>query len=129
MKRVLGWMLLSGLFACGTKPRARPIPGDHETALKVEVLNASGRAGEARTGTRLLRQAGIDVVYFGNAAEASLDSTLIIVRRGSVGAGERVRRVLGIGRVDVQLERAPRRGLCAVEPRPRLPPVAARTPR
>ena len=66
-------------------------------------VNASGRIGDARAGTRLLRRAGIDVVYFGNVAPPeTLDSTRIIVRRGDAQVGERVRAALGVGRVEVQ---------------------------
>ncbi len=94
------------LCACG----ANTIPGDRGPALAVEVLNASGRAGDAKVGTRLLRRAGIDVVYFGNASPgdpaSGLDSTRIIVRRGAAKAGERVRAALGVGRVEVQLDSA-----------------------
>jgi hypothetical protein len=68
------------------------------------VLNASGRAGDARIGTRVLREAGIDVVYFGNAVENGLDSTRIIVRRGTEQVGARVRAALGQGRVEIQLD-------------------------
>jgi hypothetical protein len=88
----------------GDSTKTRPIPGDRGTAITVEVLNASGRLGDARVGTRLLRRAGIDVVYFGNAAESGLDSTRIIVRRGAGNVGERVRAALGQGRVEVQLD-------------------------
>ncbi len=84
--------------------KTRPIPGDRSPAITVEVLNASGRLGDARVGTRLLRRAGIDVVYFGNAAESGLDSTRIIVRRGAGNVGERVRAALGQGHVEVQLD-------------------------
>jgi hypothetical protein len=69
----------------------------------VEVLNASGRPGLARIGTRVLRQAGIDVVYFGNAGAAA-DSTRIVVRRGTAAVAERVRAALKIGRVAVELD-------------------------
>src|SRR5216684_9028843 len=93
------------LCACGGGTPANTIPGDRGPALTVEVLNASGRAGDARVGTRLLRRAGIDVVYFGNASDPSgLDSTRIIVRRGAAKAGERVRAALGVGRVEVQFD-------------------------
>jgi hypothetical protein len=56
----------------------------------------------------VLRRAGIDVVYFGNAPAALgvIDSTRIIVRRGAVSVGERVRRALGAGRVEVQPDSA-----------------------
>lgn len=74
--------------------------------MTVEVLNASGRAGAARVATRVLRQAGIDVVAFGNApaAGAGLDSTRIIVRRGGAAVGSPVRAALGAGRVQVELD-------------------------
>jgi hypothetical protein len=47
----------------------------------------------------LLRRAGIDVVNFGNAPPGAIDTTRILVRRGSVAAGEQVRRVLKVGKV------------------------------
>lgn len=65
----------------------------------VEVLNASGRAGLARAAALQLRRAGVDVVYFGNAAEGPLDSTRVLVRRGDLAAGTRVRTALGAGAV------------------------------
>lgn len=95
-------LLLSGCG--GGSPQAHPIPGDNGPAITVEVLNASGRVGNARVGTRILREAGFDVVYFGNASERGLDSTRIIVRRGTAKVGERVRSVLGQGRVEVDLD-------------------------
>jgi len=88
----------------GDSTQTRPIPGDRSPAITVEVLNANGRAGDARIGTRLLRRAGMDVVYFGNAPESGLDSTRIIVRRGAEKVGERVRAALRQGRVEVQLD-------------------------
>jgi hypothetical protein len=80
------------------------VPGDGAEPLAVEVLNATGRDGLARAGTRMLRRAGIDVVYFGNApaALAGLDSTRLVVRRGATDVGERVRRALGVGRIVVE---------------------------
>jgi hypothetical protein len=93
------------IAACGSGgAQGHSIPGDKAPAIMVEVLNANGRDGDARVGTRLLRNAGIDVVYFGNAAESGLDSTRIIVRRGTADVGERVRSVIGRGRVEVQLD-------------------------
>jgi hypothetical protein len=96
------------LAACGGEgdnARAFPIPGERGGRLTVEVLNASGRLGVARAGALTLRRAGIDVVYFGNAAEgAPLDSTRILVRRGSVNAGTRVRAALRVGRVRIEVD-------------------------
>ena len=90
----------------GDGTRTPPIPGDRGAAITVEVLNANGRSGDARAGTRLLRRHGIDVVYFGNAPteEGTIDSTRIIVRRGSAKVGERVRAALGLGKVDIDLD-------------------------
>lgn len=95
------------VLGCGRDASpGRTIPGDRGPAITVEVLNANGRAGDARVGTRVLREAGIDVVYFGNAPESGLDSTRILVRRGAGKVGERVRAVLGLGRVEMQLDSA-----------------------
>ena len=65
------------------------------------MLNGSGRVGLARSATRLLRRQGLDVVFFGNA-EATSDSTSIIVRRGDPGAARDVRDGLRMGRILVQ---------------------------
>ena len=89
---------------------ALPIPGENGPRLTVEVLNASGKPGLAKIGTRLLRRASIDVVAFGNAPAsgggATLDSTRVVVRRGGPPVGDRIRRALGVGRVVVQLDSA-----------------------
>ena len=79
---------------------------DLANRTRVEVLNGSGVPGVAAEATELLRASGLDVVYFGNASESGLDSTRIIVRRGSQSAGERVRAALGVGRVEVDLDSA-----------------------
>jgi LytR cell envelope-related transcriptional attenuator len=86
--------------------RAYDVPGETGAHLEVEVLNASGVDGLARTGTRVLRQEGLDVVDYGNAPGdlGQLDSTRILVRRGTRAAGERVRRALDVGRVTVQAD-------------------------
>ena len=78
---------------------AYPVPAP-DRRITVEVLNASGRAGLARSATRLLRRRGLDVVFFGNA-DAPADSTRIVVRRGDPGAGRDVRDGLGMGRVTI----------------------------
>lgn len=70
---------------------------DGEQRIVVEVLNGTEVNGLARVGTRLLRQAGIDVVYFGRTAQA--ESTAVIVRRGERSRGDAVRRALGVGQV------------------------------
>jgi hypothetical protein len=83
---------------------AYPIPSA-EDRIVVEVLNGTTRVGLARTATRLIRQQGLDVVFFGSADSASrTDSTRVIVRRGKRGAAEIVARALGAGRVEVELD-------------------------
>ena len=101
---------LLGLAACGQgddRP-AFAVPGADGRRIVVEVLNATGRAGLARTATRVLRQEGIDVVFYGNAtapAEPGAgDTTRILVRRGDRAAGERVRRALRVGTVAVRVD-------------------------
>jgi hypothetical protein len=97
---------LLGLLACRGDAReaALPLPGEHGPRITVEVLNASGRPGLARVGTRMLRREGIDVVAVGNApdTERALDTTRIVVRRGSLAAGTPIRDALGVGRVLLQ---------------------------
>ncbi len=77
---------------------ARPIPGEG-SRIVVEILNASGVVGLARVATGRLRDAGLDVVYFGTDSAVTLDSTEVLVRREDGGAGDLVRRALGTGRV------------------------------
>lgn len=104
-RRALAGALGALLAACGgdgSGGHAFPIPGERNGRVIVEVLNASGRSGLARAGALTLRRAGLDVVYFGNAAEGPLDSTRILVRRGAVDAGNRVRAALRVGRVSVE---------------------------
>src|SRR6266568_1075172 len=89
--------LALALAACRDQ-RAAP------SRVTVEVLNASGKPGLAKAATRLLRQAGIDVLTFRNAPDSvgALDSTRILVRRGGSPVGERIRKALGTGRVAVE---------------------------
>lgn len=99
------------VVACGQdrqRGHAFPIPGEGRDRVIVEVLNTTDRAGLARTATRVLRQAGLDVVFYGNAAAgaAPLDTTRILVRRGSASSGERVRRALGTGKVGLEPDTA-----------------------
>ena len=105
-KAVVGLLAAVGclaLAACqgDAGARAFPIPGERGGRVVVEVLNAGGRPGAARLGALTLRRAGIDVVYVGNADAGALDSTQIVVRRGSVATGQRVRAALKLGRVSV----------------------------
>jgi hypothetical protein len=79
---------------------AYPIPSP-EGRISVEVLNGTKRAGVARAATRMLRRRGLDVVFFGNA-DAAVDSTRVVVRRGDSAAGREVRQAIGAGRLVVE---------------------------
>lgn len=72
----------------------------------VEILNGSTRQGAARIATRVLRRAGFDVVYFGNAPDP-VDSTLVLIRRGPELPGTWLLEALGTG--SVRVEEAPAR--------------------
>jgi hypothetical protein len=69
----------------------------------VEVLNGTDRRGLARGGSRRLRAAGFDVVFFGNAS-APVDTTMILVGANGEALGERLQEVLGTGVVLEQLD-------------------------
>jgi hypothetical protein len=100
---------------------AYPIPQpDHR--IRVEVLNGTQRAGLARTATRLLRERGLDVVFYGGGPAA--ESTRIYVRRGDPGQGREVAEALGAGRVSVSpdtLRRVDVTVLLGQDWRPHLP--------
>ncbi|HEX9755264.1 MAG TPA: LytR C-terminal domain-containing protein [Gemmatimonadales bacterium] len=98
-------LLVVVALAASCKEREPPpaLAAEDGSRVVVEVLNASSRRGLARIGTRVLREAGLDVVSFGNA-ESALDSTRILIRRGSDHAGRRVARVLGVGVIERRLD-------------------------
>jgi hypothetical protein len=68
-------------------------------AGRLEVLNASGRAGLARAATAELREGGFDVVYYGNAPGSDGDSSVVLARVGSDGVARAAATKLGIARV------------------------------
>ena len=80
--------------------------GDDRTV--VEVLNASGRSGLARSATRELRRAGVDVVYLGNAGFDTLTATIVLSRRGDSVRAVQVAELLRVTRTARQPD-TPRR--------------------
>jgi hypothetical protein len=68
-------------------------------AGRVEVLNGSGRAGLARSATQQLRDAGFDVVFYGNAPASLGDSSVVINRVSSERVARAAAEKLGITRV------------------------------
>lgn len=69
--------------------------------IKVEVLNASGKRGLARSATFALRDAGFDVVRYANDP-TSRDSTLVLARSGNEDWARLVARALGGARVEAR---------------------------
>ena len=69
------------------------------TRVRVEVLNAAGVPGLARAATERLRDAGFDVVYFGNAGSSGGDTSMVLHRAGRPDDARRVAEALSIGRV------------------------------
>ena len=68
--------------------------------MTVEVLNGTVTPGLARLGTRVLREEGMDVVFFGNGDTAGAAVTRVLTRRpGAHTAAERVRSALGVGTI------------------------------
>ena len=102
---------------------AYAVPAPRGTRITVEVLNGTRRQGLARVATRVLREQGIDVVYFGNA-DTPADSTRVVVRRGDPGRGKDVVEALGAGRMKIQpdtLRRVDATVILGEDYRPKLP--------
>jgi hypothetical protein len=79
----------------------RPPAGDR---VRVEVLNAGGRAGMARLATTALREDGFDVVFYGNAASAGRDSSAVLDRVGRLEDARAVAARLGIRHVRTEID-------------------------
>jgi hypothetical protein len=88
------WQWVGGRGAGAT----RRVVGPTER-VRVQVLNAARIPGLARTATERLRDAGYDVLEFGNAARASPDSSMVIDRVGKPETARQVAGVLAIPRV------------------------------
>ena len=81
----------------------RPVP-TLDSGRRVEVLNAAGRSGLARTATDRLRTAGYDVVFFGNAGNRADSLSIVLDRVGKIDLAQAVARQLGITRVETALD-------------------------
>ena len=82
----------------GGKQDAGPHPSIQGRVM-VEVLNGGGVPGVAWDATRALRDAGFDVVSFGNAGTYSEDPSVVMDRVGEMEPAMLVAEVLGIGQV------------------------------
>jgi hypothetical protein len=75
-------------------------PGER---VRVQVLNASGRAGLARDATRELRDHGFDVLEFGNAPSGSdPERSVVLDRVGKLETARQVADALRIQRVEAR---------------------------
>lgn len=79
-------------------------PVDRSNGRRVEVLNASRRSGIARQATLELRDAGYDVVYYGNASAADEEQSMVLDRVGDPAVARGAARVLGITAVDTRID-------------------------
>ena len=70
---------------------------------RVEVLNGAGKAGLARDATDRLRDAGFDVVQFGNAGEL-VTTSQVLDRVGNPDLAAEIARALGITDVKTQID-------------------------
>lgn len=73
--------------------------------VRVEVLNAGGRADMARRATDLLRSRGFDVVYFGNAESFDQETSRVLDRVDRPEAARAVAEALGIAGVGREPDR------------------------
>ena len=93
-------------------PDTRPAPANAAPRsgppdrIRVEVLNAGGRAGMARKAREVLLSHGVDVVYFGNDTRFGRDSSEVVLRHGRAGNADYVAGILGIASVRQALDSA-----------------------
>ena len=80
------------------QPRTLAVPVP-EGRVRVEVLNGGGVSGAARRATDLSREAGFDVVYFGNARSFDQAESEVVDRVGRPELARAVAEVLGIRNV------------------------------
>lgn len=105
---VLGIAAGAGILAWGAPGERVAVPLEREAItapgerVRVEVLNAGGVSGFARTATVELRGAGFDVVHFGNARAFDRESSAVIDRVGRPDFARAVANALGIDTVLTQ---------------------------
>jgi hypothetical protein len=105
---VVSFVLGLGSGSTRATPALDPVPPRTAGPAigRVEVLNASGRSGMARHATARLREAGLDVVYYGNAPSSVADSSVVLVRAGGDVAALAAARAMGIESVRTERDTA-----------------------
>lgn len=82
--------------AAANTPRPGAATEWPEGRVRVDVLNAGGTKGVAQGATEILRDAGLDVVNWGNDARFSDSVSRVVDRVGDTTLARRVAEVLGI---------------------------------
>jgi hypothetical protein len=100
--RGLGWPSGSGDDSPAGNTAA-PTSIDEEKRGRIDVRNATTRAGLAADVTDRLRDAGFDVVHYGNA-ENGPDSSAVIDRVGDPAVARAVADALGIERILTEVD-------------------------
>lgn len=115
-RRIRALILVAALLAVGVLAGSAlsqwwEVPGSEATAVtarsvlaprervRIEVLNAAGRPNLARQATDALRDAGFDVVNFGNASGFDGEPSVVLDRVGKVELARTVADALGIRQV------------------------------
>lgn len=83
------------------QPRQPAVTGDKRG--RVEVLNGAGRSGLARDATDQLRDAGFDVVQFGNAGRIEAKSH-VLDRVGNLDLAKEIAASLGIADIRTEID-------------------------
>lgn len=91
---LLLWALV--LSGCGDKT---PAPVFKANTGQIQVLNGSGRTGQADIFRIYLIEQGFDVIESGNARSWNYDHTLVLARTASDTIARNLARVLGTSRI------------------------------
>lgn len=101
--RGLGWPDWTGTDPASDTADARARL-DEERRGRINVLNATDRNGLAADVTDRLRDAGFDVVHYGNADDTDPDSSVVIDRIGDDAIARAVAGELGIDRITTDVD-------------------------
>jgi len=101
-----GWRQARETLDSPEDPFARQVelPPEPDPIARVEVLNGAGEPGAAQQAAEILRGAGFDVVYFGNASDFDNPRTRVIARVGSGGRADSVAGWLRVDRLESDVD-------------------------
>lgn len=101
-----GWRQAREPIDPAEDPFARQVelPPEPDPIARVEVLNGAGEVGAAQQAAEILRAAGFDVVYFGNASDFDNPRTRVIARVGSGGPADSVAGWLRVDRLESDVD-------------------------